>query len=78
MALRRLHGDVRVLPDGILPGKIALEGMAAFVRDHIHVPAGPVEIREDKGRVIQRQIGHIAAHSLILPAKHVEQSVFPS
>ena len=75
MAFRRLHGDVRMLPNGILSGKIALEGMAAFMGDYIHVPAGSVEVGEDERRVIQRKIGHISAHSLVLAAKHIKQTV---
>ena len=75
MNLRRLHGDVTVLPDRILAGEIALEGMAAFMGYDIYVTAGPVEVCKNEGRIIDRHIGHIAPGSLGLAAQHIEQLV---
>lgn len=49
MAFCRLHRNITVLADGIFTGQIPLECMSAFMGDHIHIPAGPIEIGKIKG-----------------------------
>ena len=72
---RRLHGDVRMLPDGILSADEALEGVAAFMGDDVHIPAGAVKVGEDKGGFVVGQIRHIASGPLCLAAKHVKELI---
>ena len=38
-----------------------LEGVAGFMGDDLDIALGPVEIREDKGRVIRGQLRAVAA-----------------
>ena len=75
MGLRSLHGDIRMLADGIFRSDKSLERMAAFVGDNVRIPAGPVKVREDKRRLVVRQIGHVAASLLGLAADDVKQFV---
>ena len=77
MNLCRFHADIPMLFYGILAGKISLKSMTAFMRNHIHISAGAVEVSENKGGLIQGQIGHIASRSLCLPAQHIKQFIFP-
>ena len=64
-------------PDGNRPhGKVALEGVARLMGQHVHVGAGPVEVAEDKGSLIGRDAGHVAAHVLAGPGLQVKEPVF--
>ncbi len=74
--LRGLHGDVGVLPDRILAGEPPLERVAALVCDHVHVPAGAVEIGEHERSLVHGHIRHVAPGPLGLAPKYVEQFIF--
>ena len=43
---------------------------------HVHIGAGPVEVAEDKGSLIGRYAGHVAAHVLAGPGLQVKEPVF--
>ena len=76
MDLRCLHRDIPVFLDRILTCHVPLKGMTALMSDDIQIPARPVKVCKNKRRMVIRQIGHVAARTLCLAAKHIEQLIF--
>ena len=76
MGLRCLHCNIGMLTNRILHRDITLEGMSAFMRDHIHISAASVEVRKDKRGIIVRKICHVTAGLFCLSAKNIEKLIF--
>ena len=76
MGFRRFHSQFIVLMNGQIRCNIALEGVSAFVGNHITVSGCSVEVGKDKGHVVVGKHFHIAAGSLVLSAQHIEKLHF--
>ena len=75
MGLCRLHGDIRMFTNRIISGEVSLEGMATLMGDHICIIRSSIEVGENEGRSVVRDISHISAGCLILPALYIEEFI---
>ena len=55
--------------------RIALKGMSCFMGQDLHIRAGSIKIREDKGRLKRRKRTAIAAHTLSRSALQIKQFI---
>ena len=71
--LAGLHAGPDALQRDALAVEPALEGVARLVGDHLHVVLGAVEVCEDKGDLIVRDAGAVAAGALALGGEDIQQ-----
>ena len=51
------------------------KGMTRFMRDHLNVMLGAVEVGKDKGRMEIRHVSHIAAHFFVLARQYLQKMI---
>ena len=66
-----------MLPNRKIRSQIALKGMSALMGNHIDISRRPVKVCKNKRHLVVRKHIHIAAGTLIFPAKDIKELHFP-
>ena len=66
-----------MLPNRKMRSQIALKSMSALMGNHIDISCGSVKVCKNKRHLVVRKHIHIAAGTLIFPAKDIKELHFP-